>query len=58
MLAPRLRRSLAALLLLTALTACGSGEPAAPAAPAGGAFPVTIEHAFGSTTIERAPERW
>jgi iron complex transport system substrate-binding protein len=54
----RLGGSIAALLLVTALAACGSGEPAAaPAAPSGGRFPVTIEHAFGSTTIERAPER-
>jgi iron complex transport system substrate-binding protein len=46
------------LLLSTVLAACGSGEapPTAPASPTG-AFPVTIDHVFGSTTIERAPER-
>jgi iron complex transport system substrate-binding protein len=53
--------SLAAVLLLTA---CGEDEGREPAAPSGaaqtsepGAFPVTIEHKFGSTTIEEAPER-
>jgi iron complex transport system substrate-binding protein len=55
----RLRGSITALLLLTVLAACGAGDPVAPAAPspAGGPFPVTIEHAFGATTIEQAPER-
>jgi len=50
----------ATLSAAAALTACaGSSEPekaAAGDAPAG-AFPVTIEHALGSTTIESAPER-
>lgn len=55
-----------------ALGACGSDdEPAASsgpasagtstgsaaAAPDAGAFPVTIEHSFGRTTIDRAPQR-
>jgi iron complex transport system substrate-binding protein len=53
---------LAAFLLTAVLAACGSGEQAAPqnpgaAPPAGTPFPVTIEHAFGTTTVERAPER-
>jgi iron complex transport system substrate-binding protein len=49
---------LAAVFLAAVLAACGSPPPAPePAAPAGGPFPVTIEHAFGTTTIERAPER-
>ncbi len=45
-----------------ALSACGSDDPTteggsdAPAAAAD-AFPVTIEHAFGETVIEAAPER-
>lgn len=49
-------RIVAALLLVVALAACGSGP--APAAPeTGGAFPVTIKHVFGETTIEREPQR-
>jgi iron complex transport system substrate-binding protein len=49
-------------LLAAALLVLGCGS--APATPAGGAssaetgaFPVTIEHKFGSTTVEQAPER-
>ena len=59
----RLSSILAALLCTVLLAACGSDEEttAAPAAAAGpaeqSAFPVTIEHKYGSTTIERAPER-
>src|SRR5690606_11042198 len=37
-------------------TATASGTVAATE-PAAGAFPVTIEHEFGETTIEQAPER-
>ncbi len=65
-LAPR-RRVVSAAVALTALlavSACGGGDdPAASTTPAGGggsadgAFPVTIEHALGSTTIEEEPER-
>jgi iron complex transport system substrate-binding protein len=45
-----------------ALAGCGSdsGSEAAGASdgePAGGAFPVTIEHKYGSTTIDSAPTR-
>jgi iron complex transport system substrate-binding protein len=55
--------TLALLLASTVLAACGSGEPeeqpadtgAEPAAEA--AFPQTFEHKYGSTTIEKAPER-
>src|ERR671915_770787 len=52
---------LAAAVLLT-LTACGEEEAGAGATPAKssaepGALPVTIEHKFGETTIEEAPER-
>lgn len=52
-----------ALLAMTALaTACGDeddgGGTTAPAgSAAGGAFPRTVSHAMGSTTIERAPQR-
>ena len=58
----RLAAVLCAVLLGAGLLAgCGSDsddEPgdAAPAA-AGGTFPVTVEHAFGSTEITKAPER-
>ena len=48
-------------LLALALAACGGSEeePAASSGTtaAGDAFPVTIEHTFGETTIEEAPER-
>ncbi|MEW2354109.1 iron-siderophore ABC transporter substrate-binding protein [Spirillospora sp. NPDC029432] len=51
----------AATLGIALLTGCGSDsadEPGggAPAA-AGGTFPVTVEHAFGSTEITKAPQR-
>ncbi|WP_337060091.1 iron-siderophore ABC transporter substrate-binding protein [Kineococcus sp. G2] len=62
------RRSLllsAPLAALAAATACGSQETGtttgsagtAAAAGAEGTFPVTVEHALGSTTVEAAPER-
>jgi iron complex transport system substrate-binding protein len=53
----------AALLLTGGLAACGSETPASngPAAPAAatepGAFPATIDHKYGSTTITAAPQR-
>jgi iron complex transport system substrate-binding protein len=47
---------IAALALL--LTSCGSDDEAAPPPAAGGdAFPVTIEHKYGSTTVEEQPQR-
>ncbi|MFI8433905.1 iron-siderophore ABC transporter substrate-binding protein [Streptomyces sp. NPDC079020] len=59
-------RRFAAVLSATALgvgllAACGSdtedkASDDAPAA-AGGAFPVTVEHAFGSTKVTKAPQR-
>ncbi|GAA1834420.1 iron-siderophore ABC transporter substrate-binding protein [Microlunatus capsulatus] len=60
-----LRRPLAALvpLLLLVVAGCSSSTPEAaePAASASGAadaaFPVTLEHQFGSTTIPAAPQR-
>lgn len=59
------RRHLAGVALVAtaglALTACASDTPADPATTAAGsatdAFPVTITHAFGETTIESRPER-
>ncbi|MGH8967721.1 MAG: iron-siderophore ABC transporter substrate-binding protein, partial [Actinomycetes bacterium] len=57
MLGARLPRALAALLLASVLAACGADAPTPPPAPSDGTFPVTVEHAFGTTTIERAPER-
>ncbi|MCE7006458.1 iron-siderophore ABC transporter substrate-binding protein [Kibdelosporangium philippinense] len=54
-----IRYLLAASLLL--LTACGSGSTGTAAAPQSGtnssAFPVTIEHKFGSTTIKSEPKK-
>jgi len=56
--------TLAVLLIATPLAACGSDDPepasrasADAAAPEPAAFPVTIEHKYGSTTVESAPER-
>lgn len=59
----RLRRRLAvaAALPLVAITAaCGSSsEAASPAAApeAGSAFPVSVEHKYGTTTVEEEPTR-
>jgi iron complex transport system substrate-binding protein len=56
----RLAAAFASLLLVVGLvTACGSGKAAAPdtKAAAGSAFPVTIAHKFGTTTIKAEPKR-
>ncbi|PIJ55192.1 ABC transporter substrate-binding protein, partial [Leucobacter sp. OLES1] len=61
----RLLSIAAALVAAVSISACSSAAPSgsgdAGGAGAGddasGAFPVTIEHAFGKTTIERQPER-
>ena len=57
-------RTAAAAVLALALTACGgasasdsAGTSQAAAQGATDGFPVTVEHAFGETTIERAPTR-
>ncbi|WP_460061828.1 iron-siderophore ABC transporter substrate-binding protein [Streptomyces sp. YKOK-I1] len=55
----------AAALGVGLLAGCGSGSDTDTADKAGdatsttaaGAFPVTVEHAFGSTTVKKAPER-
>ncbi|MCF6475979.1 iron-siderophore ABC transporter substrate-binding protein [Nonomuraea sp. MG754425] len=56
------RRLVAALSAAILLAGCGSGPEPQPraesaATPAGGAFPVTVEHAFGSTVVAAAPQR-
>ena len=60
----QLLAGLSALALAPALVACGddSGSASDTAAPSAqkseqGAFPVTIEHKYGSTTLEKAPAR-
>ncbi|GAA2442694.1 iron-siderophore ABC transporter substrate-binding protein [Actinomadura vinacea] len=58
--AARLIAAFASLLLATVpVAACGSDETDAPAAagPAGGAFPVTIAHKYGATTVKAEPKR-
>ncbi|MFE6281178.1 iron-siderophore ABC transporter substrate-binding protein [Streptomyces sp. NPDC057877] len=65
--APRLAAALSsALLLLAAATACGgdddsdsgtTGAGSKASASGESAFPVTIDHKYGSTTIESEPER-
>jgi iron complex transport system substrate-binding protein len=60
-LVTRLAGALAALLLTVSLAACG-GDDEAPtttgaASSSSKAFPVTVEHKFGSTTIESEPKR-
>ncbi|MDD7962467.1 iron-siderophore ABC transporter substrate-binding protein [Microbacterium thalli] len=61
---PRIRTAAATLVAAALLlTGCGStaassdDAPAAAGGAASDAFPVTIEHAFGETTIESKPER-
>jgi iron complex transport system substrate-binding protein len=48
-----------ALAVAVLLAGCaGPSAPPPPAAPAeGGAFPVTVEHAFGATVVPAAPQR-
>jgi iron complex transport system substrate-binding protein len=58
----RLAAALAsALLLFSTATACGSGDDSEAAsddkASANGAFPVSVPHKYGSTTIKAEPKR-
>ncbi|MEV6751339.1 iron-siderophore ABC transporter substrate-binding protein [Streptomyces sp. NPDC051214] len=60
--AGRLATALAsALLLIATATACGSGDDSdagsEDAAPANGAFPVSLAHKYGSTTVKAEPKR-
>ncbi len=51
---------LTSVVLTVALSACGAEPTAGPAEAPGGAdaaFPVTLTHALGETTIEERPER-
>ncbi|MFT4157402.1 MAG: iron-siderophore ABC transporter substrate-binding protein [Microbacterium sp.] len=63
MLSPRTRAIttlLAATIAATALTSCEQAlDPADDATAVGesGTFPVTVEHAYGETTVTSAPER-
>lgn len=62
MRASRLMSVAAAAALLVGLAGCSrtggsSQEGAASSSAAGGTFPVTIEHAYGKTTIESKPTR-
>jgi iron complex transport system substrate-binding protein len=55
-------KTLLAILACAALTACGSSDDTESSASSDagaekGAFPVMIEHKYGSTTIEKAPKR-
>ncbi|WP_420751016.1 ABC transporter substrate-binding protein [Rhodococcus sp. O3] len=58
---PRLRPifvTTLALATVSALVACGSDDDSTTSVAEGdGAFPVTVEHAYGSTTIAAAPGR-
>lgn len=55
----RLAITAALVLSLGTAAACGDGEPpgGSPGGGSAGAFPVTITHRLGTTTIESAPKR-
>jgi iron complex transport system substrate-binding protein len=56
--APRRRAVLVApLAALLLASACAGADPAGPAPEATGAFPVTIEHGYGTTEIPAEPTR-
>ncbi len=50
-------KGVGAVALAGLLAACGSEKDPEPTAEASDAFPVTIDHEFGSTTIEQTPTR-
>lgn len=52
-----LRTLAVAAALLLALAGCGSDSPTAQDPAANGAFPVTLTHAFGQTTVPAEPKR-
>ena len=52
-----MRTAVIAVALALLAAGCGEEEAAEPATQAGGDFPVSIEHKFGTTTVEQAPER-
>lgn len=58
-LRPLAALALLAVLAVAALVGCAgpADVPPAPSAPVTGGMPVTIEHALGSTTITKVPER-
>ena len=55
----RARRGLVLVAALLVLSGCGADDPprGADAAAKGGAFPVTVEHKFGATTVRSTPRR-
>lgn len=54
----RFTTMLTALAVAVSMTACGSSQaPDAPEADPDGAFPVTIDHIYGSTTVAEKPLR-
>lgn len=53
----RARAAATTLVLAIAMAGCGGGEQDSGAAPGEGAFPVRIEHRYGSTEIPAEPER-
>jgi iron complex transport system substrate-binding protein len=59
----RIVAALTCVVALLATAACGAGaggataEPSATAPASGGAFPVTVEHKYGTTTITAEPQR-
>ncbi len=55
------RRSLLLFLIALVFAGCGEDDPSgtasAPEKAGDGAFPATVDHEFGTTTVEKKPER-